>query len=141
MTPAEHHDLSVATDEDSYYIVPSGFTKASSLERQPKSEDPVNNYFTPSVHATPGVARQPLCKGSALFADDKFDPISHVVDIDKFPEVFAQLFDTASGPEMVIPSTSAAAPSNEMFRKEDYLTLHREVNQASWDFGFRFREY
>lgn len=141
MTPAKHQNLPIATEADSYYIIPSGFTKAATLEREPRSEDPVNNYFTPSVHATPGVARQPLCKGSALFADGKFDPLSYVVHIDEFPKIFTDLFDTASGPEMSIPSTSAAAPSNEMFRKEDYLTLHREVHQASWDFGLRFREY
>jgi hypothetical protein len=157
MTPKMHRDLPKSSDADyyytsstgfikasapdCYYIIPSGFTKASTLDRQPKSKDPVNNYMTPSVHATPGVAKEPLCRAGALFADDKFDPLHHIVHIDKFPELFAELFDAASGPEISIPSTSTAAPSSGMFRKEDYLTLQREVHQASWDFGLSFREY
>lgn len=126
---------------DCYYIIPSRFTKASTLERQQKSADPVSNYMTPFVHATPGVARQPLCHGSALFADDNFDPQNHIIHVDKFPEIFEELFDMSASSKMSIPSTSGPSSPNEAFRKEDYLTLHREFHQASWDFGLSFREY
>lgn len=129
--------------DDFYYIIPSGVTKASTLERQPKSKNPVNNAFTPSVHAVPGVPKQPLCPGSPLFSDPKFDPRNHIVTVDQILGFFAELFDDASGPEISIPVAfpSLSSSANVTVRKEDYLTLHREVHQASWDFGFSFREY
>jgi hypothetical protein len=157
MTPKMHRDLPKSSEADyyytsqtgfveasapdCYYIIPSGITKASTLDRQPKSKDPVNNYMTPSVHAIPGVAREPLCRGGALFADDEFDPLRHIVHIEKLPELFTELFDTGTGPDMSIPSTPTATPANGTFRKEDILTLQREVHQALWDFGLSFREY
>ena len=128
--------------DDFYYIVPSGVTKASTFERQPKSKDPVNNAFTPSVHAVPGVPKEPLCSGSALFSDAKFDPRNHIVTIDQILDFFAKLFDDASGSEISLPvAFPGLLSANVTVRKGDYLTLHREVHQASWDFGFSFREY
>lgn len=138
-TKPELHQALTPSHPNAYYIIPSGFTKASTLARQPKSRDAVNNYFTPSVHATPGVARQPLRRGSPLFSDDAFEPSDHVIHVDKMPGLFAELFDTASAPDMAIPS--GTANENPTFRKHDYLTLHREVHQAAWDFGLSFREY
>jgi hypothetical protein len=142
LKPDLHRNLAIPSSDDFYYIIPSGVTKASTPERQPKSKDPVNNAFTPSVHAIPGVPRQPLCPGSALFSDAKFDPRNHIITIDQILEFFAELFDNASDPETSIlvafPSLSSASVT---VRKEDYLTLHREVHQASWDFGFSFGEY
>lgn len=82
----EWHQAPTPSHPNSYYIVPSGFCKASTLACRPKSKDPVKNYFTPSVHATPGMARQPFCRGSPLFSDDKFELTSHEVHIDKMPE-------------------------------------------------------
>lgn len=65
----------------------------------------------------------------------------HFVHVEKFPELFAERFDTASWPELWIPSSSDTLQPNEDFRKEDHLTLRREVHQASCDFGLRFREF
>jgi hypothetical protein len=141
MKPGLHRYPSTPSSDDFYYIIPSGVTKASTLERQPKLTDPVNNSFTPSAHAVPGVPREPLCLGSALFSDKKFDPRNHIVDVDQLLEFFAALFDDASGSEISVPVVSAFSSANVTVHKEDYLTLHREVHQASWDFGFSFREH
>lgn len=143
LKPGLHQYPATPMSDDFYYIIPSGVTKASTLERQPKSKDPVNNAFTPSVHAVPGVSKEPLCSGSPLFSNAKFDPRNHIVTIDQILEFLAKLFDDASGPEISLPVAypSLSSSANVTVRKEDYLTLHREVHQASWDFGFSFREY
>lgn len=76
-----------------------------------------------------------------MFSDKNFDPINLLVHVEKFPELVAELFDTASSPEMSIPSSSDTLQPNDNIRKEDCLTFHREVHQASVDFGLRFREF
>lgn len=139
-TPASHQVEPWAPESDRYYIIPSGFTKASTLERCPRSEKPGNAYFTASPHAPPDVSRQLLCRGSPLFSDETFDLLRHNVQIDKLPELFAELFDTATDSDMSIPGTSAHAHAKETFRKEDYLTTYTAVHQASCDFGLSFRE-
>jgi len=141
LKPDLHQYPSTPSSDDFYYIIPSGVTKASTLERQPKLADPMNNNFTPSIHAVQDVPREPQCPGSALFSDENFDPRNHIVDIDQLLEFFAELFDDASGSEISIPVVSGFSSVNVTVRKEDYLTLHREAHQASWDFGFSFREY
>jgi hypothetical protein len=58
LKPDLHRNPAIPSSDDFYYIIPSGVTKASTPERQPKSKDPVNNAFTPSVHASQA------CQGS-----------------------------------------------------------------------------
>jgi hypothetical protein len=84
----------------------------------------------PSAHLIPDVARKPLGRG----------PVSTKFTSTNCPTSSQSSSTPPQVPRWLIRATSPYATHGPVC-KGDYLTFHKDVHQASWDFGLSFREY